>query len=91
MAGTLTQETLRAVQDAFQVYKAIRCRHASSAAMGGVFQESFCARGAERCKSWAGSAGGLGMAGHSAVVRTVELEVDVLVLRCWVGAGDVPE
>jgi len=78
MALSLPQKALRAVQDTFSFHQTLRCRHAAGPALDCIHSKSLSSRGIHHSKSMSGAARERSVALASAMVDTMELEMDVL-------------
>ena len=89
MALPFEQETLRAMQDAIPIHKAIRCEHASNATMGRLRKKSVLACCSDDCKDSAYKLSMLCVVGYNPMADTLGLVVVFLPCGCGLRKGSV--
>lgn len=79
VAVAFTEEALRAMQDAFQIHKTVRCAHAREPALEGVHKESAVGCLEHHLQHRKSNACCSCLAHHTALDHQMGLAVDVLV------------
>lgn len=85
----LSEEALRALQDAIPFHEALRRRDADSLALAGICAASNCALPQCCAASDKSIVGSHNLDGRAALDNTMGMAMDVLVCRCWLGTRHI--